>query len=91
MLKQVGFQRITGLNTVRTLDIPDGAQFGWLQAEDQDVRITFGPGNPSDTVGAIIKADSDRPTELTVELLSVAEVIERVAGASLSVMYFGQT
>lgn len=89
-LEQTGFERLTGLSAIGFLTIPSKTTHAWLQAEAQNVRIRFDQANPTATAGAIIRAD-DPPIELPVDLIKQAKVIEVVAGASLSVTYFGNS
>lgn len=88
---QVGFERLTGLSSVKTPTIPNGTTHVWLQAETQAVRVTFdGSTAPTSTVGAVIRAD-DPPLELSVDLVKNAKFIEESASASLNLIYFGNS
>lgn len=88
-VKPLKYEQVTGLNTVKTLTVPDrGIALVLLQAEAQDVRWTDDGSNPSASVGMILKAaqphteyDGD-PTKL--------KFIEAAATAKLNVTYYAE-
>lgn len=80
-----GYQQITTLGTVQTLNVPAGATVALIHAQGQDVRYRDDGSDPTATVGMPIPAGGS----LTYNGdLGTLRFIEQAAGAGLNVLYY---
>lgn len=87
-LKSLGYQQITGLGTVKSLTVPDGATSAMISVEAQGVRYRNDKDgtNPTASVGMPLPSGSDRYFS---EDLSFLKFIESgTTGAILNVTYY---
>lgn len=85
-----GFEQITGLNTAKSLTVPDGARLARIQADTQNVRYRVDGVDPTASVGMLILTTEGEALELTIDGgLHDARFIEVSASAKLNVTYYG--
>jgi hypothetical protein len=84
-LEPLGYQQITGLNTVKSLTVPAGARIAIVQAEDQPVRWRDDGSNPTASVGVRLVADEEL---IYAGKLAKLRFIETTASAKLNVAYY---
>lgn len=84
-LVPLGYEQITGLNTVKTLTVPADARVAIIQAETQNVRWRDDGTNPTAGVGMILVSNE---AFLYTGNLDVIKFIEVAASAKLNVSYF---
>lgn len=85
----IGSGNVVGLDTVQVLDAAKVAacDFVWLQATEQDVRMTIDGTNPSAFYGVRLTA-GDPPLRLDSQAAEHARFIGENIGANLHVVYF---
>lgn len=83
----LGYEKITGLSSVKTLTVPSGAKFAMIVPESKSVRFLdlAADGNPTSTNGQILAADT--PFWYPGDLRSI-KFIETAASATLHVTYY---
>jgi hypothetical protein len=83
--KALGYQKLTSLDTVKSLTVPAGAVMAIIQTAGQDVRWRDDGSNPTATDGMLLR---------TTETLtyngqpSALKFIEAAAGATIHVSYY---
>lgn len=81
----LGYQQITGLSTVKSLTVPNGAVFAMIRADTQAVRWRDDGTNPTASVGVPLDADDTLHYEGD---LAALRFIEQTASAVLDVTYY---
>lgn len=85
----IGHEKVSSLNTAKTLTVPTGASVAWVQAVTNNVRYTLdGSTTPTSSVGQVLYA-GHAPTVLHGEQISNFKGIETASSATLEVHYFG--
>lgn len=85
ILKSLGYEQNTTLNTAKALTVPGGAQRALIQATGQNVRWRDDGTDPTATVGMQLAAGDS--LFYTADL-SALKVIEEAASAKLNVTYY---
>lgn len=83
--KPLGFQQITGLNTVKALTVPAGASWALIDAESQVVRWRDDGTDPTATVGKRLASGGEM---LYDGDLAAIRFIEETASAKLNVTFY---
>ena len=81
----LGYQQITGLNTVKGLTVPEGTRLAVIQPETEDVRWMDDGTNPTSSVGISLAAGEEK--RYTGDF-SAIKFIETAASAKLNVSYY---
>jgi len=84
-LEALGDELISDLSSAVGLTVPDGAEYAWIQANGNNVRLRDS-GVPTSTNGVVLIADS-QPLFYSASL-STVQFIEVAASASLFVSYY---
>jgi hypothetical protein len=86
ILKPLGHEQVTGLNTVKSLTVPSGAQRALLVCTAQNVRWRDDGTNPAADTG--IQLTTGTPFWYEGDL-SAIKFIEEAASSVLEVSYYG--
>lgn len=81
-----GYQKITGLGTVKSLTVPAGAVYAEISVETQDVRWRDDGINPTVTDGMPLVAGQSMEYDADLEAI---KFIETAASAVIHVAYYG--
>ena len=84
-LTPLGYEQITGLSTVKSLTVPNGARLALIQAEAQNVRYRDDGVNPDANTGMLVTSGSD---VWYIGDLSAVRLIETTASAKVNVSYY---
>lgn len=87
MLAHLKYEQITGLNAVKTLSPPPGAQQAVVVCTGQAVRYRADGEDPSATVGMLIATNTEKVFR---ERLQSLRFIESAASAVLNVSYYAE-
>lgn len=86
-LKAMGYQQVTGLSSVKSLTVPDGATSAMVSVEAQPVRYRNDKDgtNPTASVGMPIAAGESRYFSEDLDLLKFIEI---TAGAIININFY---
>jgi hypothetical protein len=85
--KDLGYEQITGLSSVKALTVPTGTSMVIVTAETQGVRWRGDGTDPTATVGYPLASGNEMV--FTAGNFTALRFIEQTASAKLNVYYFG--
>lgn len=85
-LLALGYEQVTGLDSVKSLTVPDGAIYAMIQAEGAGVRWRDDGIAPSASVGMRLPIGSELHYDGNMAAL---RVIQEGSGAKLNISYYG--